>query len=304
MHLKSLKMRSGFSLIKNGEKRGDPYKESLLSIAPLVDEIVVAVGDNQDNTREELLKLAPQLPCELVLIDSPWDPKNTRGGLELSRQSNIALEHCKHEICLYIQADEVLHERDYPIFKRDLERFENDESVDALAFKWLHFYGDFNTYAESRQWYRREIRAIKKSRGLKSYGDAQGFRILSDNKWSKPSAALSQARYLHYGWVRPPKVMAQKSEDLDRLWHGNKNDGKHTVENVYPPLFGMKRYEEEHPILMKSRVEAYGDFAPFKGKSAPKNMKYWRLLGDSLIEKFSGWRPGEYTNYRSLKLYK
>ena len=113
-------MRSGFSLIKNGEKRGDPYKESLLSLAPLVDELVVAVGDSDDSTKEELLKLAPQLPCELVLIDSPWDPNNNKGGLELSRQTNIALAHCRHEVCIYIQADEVLHEEDYPTFLKDL----------------------------------------------------------------------------------------------------------------------------------------------------------------------------------------
>lgn len=298
-------MRSGFSLIKNGEKRGDPYKESLISLSPLVDEIVISVGDNTDSTREELLKLAPKLACKLVIIDSPWDPKNTKGGLELSRQSNIALNHCQHEVCLYIQADEVLHEDDYPIFKRDLERFELDSEVDALAFEWIHFYGDFNTYVESRQWYRREIRAIKKSKGLKSYGDAQGFRIFeSENVWKKPRAALSEARYLHYGWVRPPKVMAQKSEDLDRLWHGSQNDGKHNEENVYPPLFGMKPFQKTHPAIMKQRIEEYKDFHPLRGKVPTKNKRYWRLWADAQFEKLTGYRMGEYKNYSQLKKYK
>jgi glycosyltransferase involved in cell wall biosynthesis len=296
-------VRSGFSLIKNGEKRGDPYRESLMSLAPLVDEIVVAVGDNEDSTKEELIKLAPQLPCPLILIDSPWDAQNNKGGLELSRQSNIALSHCRHEICIYIQADEVLHEDDYPLFRRDLERFEKDDDVDALAFHWIHFYGDFNTFVHSRQWYRREIRAIKKSRGLKSYGDAQGFRILNGQNWSKPRAALSKARYLHYGWVRPPQVMAQKSEALDRLWHGHENDGKHKPENVYPSIYGMKPFRGSHPKCMQTRIASYGKDSPLEGKSPIKNTRYWRLWADHLIEKLTGWRPGEYTNYKSLKKY-
>jgi len=297
-------MRSGFSLIRNGEKLGYPYLEALRSLAPLVDELVVAVGDCEDNTREKLEALRPELPCPLILFDSPWDPESRKGGFELARQTNLALERCRHEVCVYIQADEVLHEEDLPVFRRDLERFETDESVDALAFRWVHFYGDFDTVVVSRKWYRREIRAIKRSRGLKSYGDAQGFRIYENGNWLRPRAALSQARYLHYGWVRPPQVMAAKSEALDRLWHGGARDGSHSAATVYPRIFGMVPYEGTHPKIMQTRIQRHGSFDPFEGKDVQKNLKYWRLLADLQLEKLTGWRPGEWTNYRSLKIYK
>jgi hypothetical protein len=297
-------LRSGFSFIRNGQKLGYPYLEAIRSLAPLVDELVVAVGDNEDNTREQLEKLRDALPCELVLFDSPWDMSNTKGGLELSRQSNIALSKCKHEICIYIQGDELLHEEDYSIFKDDLNRFENDDEVEALAFAWVHFYGNFETIAQSRQWYRREIRAIKKSSGLQSYGDAQGFRKPSDSgMWSKPRAALSKARYLHYGWVRPPKVMAAKSEALDRLWHGSDKDGQHKEETVYPKIFGLQPFQGSHPKIMQERIAQYGSFDPFEGKQIKKDFAYYRLLIDSYVERFTGWRPGEYTNFSSLKRY-
>jgi hypothetical protein len=97
--------------------------------------------------------------------------------------------------------------------------------------------------------------------------------------------------------------MAQKSEALDRLWHGNKNDGKHKAENVYPSMFGMQKFLGSHPEVMKARVESYGNVSPLAGKSVVKDLRYWRLWGDSLIESLSGWRTGEYTNYKSLKKY-
>ena len=298
-------MRSGFTIVRNGDALGYPWTESIRSLAPLVDEIIVAHGDSTDSTLSSLEKLRGELPCPLVIINSPWDPASTRGGLELSRQTNIALEHCHHDVCLYLQSDELLHEQDYPRLRRDLDRFENDDEVDGLALTWVHFYGTFDTYAHSRQWYRREIRGIKKSRGLRSYGDAQGFRIPVDaTKWTKPRAALSQARCLHYGWVRPPQVMAKKSEHLDRLWHGSARDGTHDPDKAYPILWGLRRFEGAHPDLMRGRVQAFNQavpgFDPFKGRAAPWNLRLW--LTD-FIERATGWRPGEFRNYRSLKKY-
>jgi glycosyltransferase involved in cell wall biosynthesis len=294
---------SGFSLVRNGEKLGYPYLEALRSLAPLVDELVVAVGDSEDATLQRLGALRDEIPCPLVLFDSPWDPKALKGGFELARQTNLALDRCRHEVCLYIQADEVLHEDDAPVFLRDLERFANDPEADALAFQWVHFYGNFNTIVESRKWYRREIRAIKRSRKLRSYGDAQGFRIYENGAWAKPRSALSSARYLHYGWVRPPQVMAAKSEVLDRLWHGDARDGQHRAETVYPRVFGMKQFRGTHPRVMHDRIARTSDIDPFQAKNLRRDLKYWRLWADSKVESLTGWRAGEWTNWSSLKHY-
>lgn len=304
-------MRSGFSTIKNGESLGYPFREAFRSLVPLVDEMVIAIGECHDNTREILIEESKSWPCPLRLIDSPWTLSDGTGGWELSLQSNVALEACEHDTCIYIQCDEVIHEEDYGVIRRDLDRMEADENVSALAFHWLHFYGDFQTVAHSRAWYRREVRAIKKSSGLRSYGDAQGFRIRETDDWkqgwTKAPAALSPARIFHYGWVRPPEKMAQKSEALDRLWHGNARDGKHSAENVYPTFYGLKRYEHTHPKVMHDRIEAFQESIleeiPFFAKPVEKDLKYWRLWGDYLVEKLTDHRIGEFSNYSSFKRY-
>jgi hypothetical protein len=52
---------SGFSIVKNGLRLGYPFIESLKSLAPLCDELLVAHGDSNDGTREALNQLAKEL---------------------------------------------------------------------------------------------------------------------------------------------------------------------------------------------------------------------------------------------------
>lgn len=311
-------MRSGFTIVRNGDSLGYPWTESIRSLAPLVDELVVAHGDSTDSTRATLERLGRDLPCPLVIVDSPWDPASLKGGLELSRQTNIALKACRHDVCVYLQSDELLHEADHELLRADLARFERDSEVDALALTWVHFYGTFDTVVRSKNWYRREVRVVKRSRGLKSYGDAQGFRIPVDRfdrptegadvvRWKKPRTALSAARCLHYGWVRPPEVMARKSETLDRLWHGSARDGQHNADNAYPILFGLESFDDVHPVLMQPRIADFEKklpgFNPFRDQALKKDASYWRLYVSDVLERSFGWRPGEFRNYRIVKRY-
>jgi hypothetical protein len=299
-------MRSGFSIIKNGRRLGYPFVESLRSLAPLVDELVVAHGDSNDGTREDLEKLVKAVPCELRIIDSPWDPQSQKGGLELSRQTNIALDACQNEVCIYIQGDEVLHEDEHAKFRRDLTLFEKDPDVEALAFQWLHFYGNYNTIIESRKWYRREVRALKKSSGLRSYQDAQGFRIPEggspSTSWRKPRTALSTAHFRHYGWVKPPQVMSQKFSETSSLWLGENKLVVHP-EHIFRPLYGMKHYTGSHPKVMQERVKAAKGSDPFEGKSLPFHWKHLFFRISDFLESFFDWRPGEFRNYKLKKVY-
>lgn len=309
--------RSGFSIIKNGDRLGYPYLESLRSLAPLVDEIVVAHGNSDDTTLASLHKLNNELGGILIIVDSPWDPTNTKGGNELARQSNIALSHCHNDICFYLQSDEVLHDKEIPIIQEDLSRFANETDVDALVFRWIHFYGNYETVVHSKKWYRREIRAIKKSRGLKSVGDAQGFRIQKpDGSLEKPRAALSRAHVLHYGWAKPPKQMSTKTTELNRLWNHPEQTPAPSVEGPQPEItkthnnedlfslqYGLHPFQGTHPVYLQDRIAREGYWNPFKDLQLKKDLRYWRMWSTGICEKLFDWRPGEFTNYCSLKKY-
>jgi hypothetical protein len=45
---------SGFTFLRNGQKLGYPFVESIRSILPIVDEFVVALGPCEDDTKKNI----------------------------------------------------------------------------------------------------------------------------------------------------------------------------------------------------------------------------------------------------------
>lgn len=298
-------MISGFTIIRNGDKLGYPFVEAIRSLAPLVDEIVVAMGDNEDTTLESLKKLDSEIACPIRIVNSPWDPTNLRGGHELSRQTNIALDQCSHDLCFYIQADEGLDEREYDIIRNDLRKFQDDDDVDALSFQWRHFYGNFSHVIANRKWYRREARVIKKSSGLRSFGDAQGFRIpQADGTWRKGRAALSRAHINHYGWVRPIETMVAKTNSFNRLWHGDTAKKLSAADKLYVKQFGIKRFKGDLPKFIQARAKKLEGYDPFARQRITNWVQYLSLWSADLVERATGWRIGEYSSYKYIKEYR
>ena len=120
---------SGFSIVRNAIQYGYPVAESLRSLAPLVDELVVAVGRSDDDTLGLVRSL--DIP-HLRIIETEWDASLRRGGQVLAQQTNLALSHCRHPWAFYLQADEVLHEDDTPALLASLDRWYDNADTDAL----------------------------------------------------------------------------------------------------------------------------------------------------------------------------
>ena len=117
---------------------GYPVIESIKSLLPLVDEIVVGVGQSDDATKELILAIGDP---KIKIFDSFWDTARTKGGLILSEKTNEALDRCENDWCFYIQADEVVHEADIPLIRRAIETADRDPRVQGLLFRYIHFYG-------------------------------------------------------------------------------------------------------------------------------------------------------------------
>ena len=103
---------SGFTFVRNAILFDYPFIESIYSLLPICDEIIIAVGDSSDDTKKRLLKLNDP---KLRLFDTVWDHKNRSGGRILAEQTNLALDKVSGEWAIYLQADEILHEKDYQL---------------------------------------------------------------------------------------------------------------------------------------------------------------------------------------------
>ncbi|HEX4923642.1 MAG TPA: hypothetical protein VFV50_06135 [Bdellovibrionales bacterium] len=284
---------SGFSIIRNAVLMGYPIVQSIRSILPLVDEFVLGVGQSDDQTKELIQSLNEP---KIKIFDSHWDTSKTKGGLILSEKTNEALARCRNDWCFYIQADEVVHEDDLPNIRRALETHRGDPRVEGLLFRYVHFYGSYDIIGTARNWYRNEVRIVRRSSGIQSVADAQGFRVHGE----KPKVKPADARIFHYGWVKPPKKMGQKAKLLDRWWHGSKRD--HLYDDFqYQKNYGLRRFEGTHPAVMKPLVESQDwSFDPVLPVSR-WTAKDWNYFASDVFERVFRYRIGEYKPYRLLK---
>jgi len=283
---------SGFTVIRNGVLMGYPVLQSIRSVLPIVDEFLVGVGQSDDQTKELIQSINDP---KIRIFDSHWDTAKTKGGLILSDKTNEALDRCRNDWCFYIQADEVVHEADLPTIYKAMQSYSDDKRIQGLLFKYIHFYGSYETIATSRKWYRNEVRIVRRSSGIRSHNDAQGFRVAGE----KPMVAPSGGRIFHYGWVKPPKVMGEKSKLLNRWWHGNKMD--HDFEDFqYDRQYGLRLFEGTHPAVMKELVEAQNWKFAFDRGLGDWTLKDLNLFASDIVEKIFKYRIGEYRPYRLI----
>ena len=290
---------SGISFIKNGLTLGYPFLESVQSIAPLCDEVVINVGFNNPECTEDdgtYEYLTSNLTDEkFIFLKSYWDPEISSQGLILSQQTNIALEKASGDIIQYIQGDEAVHEDDYPAIKAGYKQLFERDDIQGLVFNYIHLYGNTNVYRYTRSVYRREVRAIKKSSGLKSWKDAQGFRY---DDGSKMNAILIPARIFHYGWARPESVMDAKNKAFNKLYHGKDHESD---QFTYRRIWGLKRFKGTHPKVVQPWIEKNTHDIDILNFPKSYILGDWDLMVSDAIESLTGWRIGEFKNYRLVK---
>lgn len=259
---------SGFTFVKNATKLYIPAKQAIASALPLVDEFVVALGDNDENdqTRAEIESLNS---TKIKIIDTVWDTENYAKNTIFAQQTDIAKAHCTGDWLFYIQCDEAIHEDYLPVVKAAMEKYLNDEKVDGLLFSYKHFWGDYKHFNQSHAFYPREIRAIKNRPEIHSWKDAQSFRKYTHFSPSmqayqqkentvKLNVAEIPAEIFHYGWVRPPHLMRTKQQSNSRTYRGKLATQKRfkntSQEFEYGPLNKTTLFTGTHPKSMEKWI--------------------------------------------------
>ncbi len=284
---------SGFTFIRNGVYYDYPFLEAIRSILPLCDELVVAVGAGQDDTRERIAALGDS---RIRILDTVWDENLREGGRVLAQQTDLALAEIQGDWGLYIQGDEVLHEQYQPVVRQAMERYLEDGLTEGLLFRYLHFYGSSRWVGRARQWYRQEVRVVRNLPGIHSWKDAQGFR--RDGR--KLKVRPIPADMYHYGWARHPRAQQRKQEDFNKLWHDDQWIERHVVKaDAYDYRTGavLRPFSGTHPQVMAERLAQEDWTFDYTPRHARPKLKE-RLT--AWIEHYTNWRPGEYRNFQLL----
>jgi glycosyltransferase involved in cell wall biosynthesis len=288
---------SGFTIIRNGEKFDYPFTESIRSVLPLCDEMVVAVGNSEDHTREIIEKIGSP---KIKIIDTVWDDNLREGGRVLAVETDKAKAAlpANTDWAIYIQADEVLHEKDYPAIRKVMEQNLANKRVDGLLFDHLNFYGSFDYIADSRKWSYKQIRIIRNEPSITSFRDAISF--MKNGK--RLNVKKIDAAVYHYGWVRRPDAMQQKLETFNKMWH----DDQWMEQNFekadtfdYTNIDSLAHFEGTHPAVMHDRIERMNWHFSFDPTQGIKLSPRLRLL--NWLEKKYGIEIGKFKTYNIIK---
>jgi hypothetical protein len=286
---------SGFTFIRNAVKNDYPIVEAISSILPVCDEFIVVVGNSDDDTR----KLIENIDTDKIkIIDSVWDDSLKEGGRVFAEETDKAFAAISTDTdwAFYIQGDELVHEKYHGLIRKEMELTLNKPEIEGLLFKYIHFYGSYDYCGDSRRWYRREIRLLKRLPGIQSYRDAQGFR----RNGRKVQVKLIDAYIYHYGWAKPSQGLNNKIRNFNKFYHDDSWMQQHmpeTYEFDYSNADRLVKFTGTHPKPIQKRIEATGWKIDLTSKPIQRDMGLRRKVLQK-IEDWTGWRIGEYRNYR------
>ncbi|MBF2052217.1 MAG: glycosyltransferase [Candidatus Sericytochromatia bacterium] len=245
---------SAYSYLYQGVAFDYPFIESLQSVLPVVDELVVTYADPcPDGTYAQLKQLAAHYPQLRLLPSQLWTVKDKPpDGALIRLAAEEAMAACTGDWLWHLQADEVYLNADARKI-RELVNVSHYQNIHGFIFNVLHFYGDTNTVVgpqgTSVGWYQQCVRLSRKG-----YGQHEG------DAWTQsliPSAvhALRQTeiRVYHYGHVRRLEVTEAKNRFMYSLYGSDGQRPAHFVspEHTRPCL---QPFTGPHPESMASRL--------------------------------------------------
>ncbi|HUH34112.1 MAG TPA: hypothetical protein VLZ28_09160 [Daejeonella sp.] len=286
---------SGFTFIRNAVKNDYSIVEAIQSVLPLCDEFVVAVGDSEDETLQLIEGINSS---KIQIIQTVWDTSVRDGGKTFAVETDKAYSAISPDTdwAFYIQGDECIHEKYLPVIKKAMEENLDKPEVEGLLLKYLHFYGSYDFTASSRRWYRNEIRILKYHPAVHSYRDAQGFRKDGRKIKVKPVDAY----VYHYGWVKPPAGLGNKMQSFNKFYHDDNwiaTNYPKSTEFDYGNADRLLHFSGSHPAVMQSRIRSNNWKFDLDPTQLKKKMSLRRRLLQKL-EDITGWRLGEYKNYK------
>ena len=287
---------AGFTIIKNAVTNDFPIVEAIRSILPVVDEMIVLIGDSSDATIALIEAIGDP---KIKIHHSVWNKNLRKGGAVLAEETDkaFALISDEYTWAFYIQGDEVVHEKYHPAIRTACENYSSDTEVQGLLFKYKHFYGTYDYVGDSRKWYAHEIRIIRNNKAISAYRDAQGFRI---GKAKLPVANIDASIY-HYGWVKSPTQMRKKIKESSVYWNDDTQMEKiksSPDDYDFSGFDSLEKFTGTHPKVMLDRIQRQNwviDLDLSQKKFSFKNKCLY------LFEKLTGIRPFDFKNYKIIR---
>lgn len=252
----SIPLVSGLTIIRNGVRLNYPFIEAIRSALSICDEYIVVAGDSDDETLDALAALDDD---RIRVIHTEWSPLVQPRKHLLAQQTNIGIGFCRGRWCLYLQGNEVLHEKDLPHLRELMETHAENAEVEAMLVERLTFWGDFNHYIPVYpRRFKYTARIIRPHIGTYSIRDAMSFAVFDDfsTQGRYPRAIDTGADLYRYDYVNTVEQQARKFSDAVHRAGTDVRADPGYFTNYYPRQF-IKRFEGQHPAVMADRINAW-----------------------------------------------
>ena len=252
----SIPLVSGLTIIRNGVRLNYPFLEAIRSALSICDEYIVVAGDSDDDTLEALASLNDD---RVRIIHTEWTPLVQPRKYLLAQQTNIGIGFCRGRWCLYLQGNEVLHEKDLPRLRELMETHAENQAVEAMLVERLTFWGDYRHYvAAYPRRFKYTARIIRPHIGTYSIRDGMSFAVFDDfsTRGRYPNAIDTGADLYRYDYVHTVEQQARKFSDAVHRAGTDVRANPDYFTTYYPRQF-LARFEGTHPAVMAERMNAW-----------------------------------------------
>jgi glycosyltransferase involved in cell wall biosynthesis len=213
---------SAYGYTWNCKRARLPFKESILSMLPIMDEVVIVDGYSDDDTYE-ILKEIPNIK----LYSKRYDKDEPRIDILMKM---AALEKCKTDLVWCLDLDEVIHEKDVDEWLELIEYF-NNSSKDLLVMPMIDFWG------RDRLQLRHKIQGVYRNNGKIIQG------VIKDERWVNSITGRICSRASHGGEFINPNTLEYLTPTMNIEWH--------------PDEYFLAEYEREKRENYEQRVNEY-----------------------------------------------
>lgn len=212
-------------------------EESILSIAPICDEICVSAGWSSDGTVELLETINKKIDSKMTINVTKW----TYDRAILARKKNESIAGLKTDWVLFLDADEIIHENQLEAIKGLTEAASNS----CYNFQMNHYYGlPHWKMNRASGWYQEFNRLHQRNMNLYFKDDGFCVDALTQNNIPVPTSGTRTGIVVHhYGHMRDAKAMALKTSRIEGYY---KNSPK-TMDGSFIPASFMYNIPEVDP---------------------------------------------------------
>lgn len=200
---------TGVTIIRNGNLLHYPWKLCITSLLTCCDKVLVNCSPTEDGTYEDLKSFQKQNPGRIDIVQSDWDMGNTGNGSMLADEANKLLPYVETDWVMYLQADELVHEKDANYFKWITKIISPEFS--QIEMLRTYFWGSlYKRYAPHEIFLGRLFRT-----GTHTIGGDGMYLIRNSGAVYRAADEL----IYHYSRMGRPDEITARIRTLDRLFH-------------------------------------------------------------------------------------